>query len=236
MDDVSKKHEDKSKAQKISRVLLNARIGWFVFLFIVANPLIKTVINPSFTWDGITSIDYVSRHTLLFTLIVFSLGMGFLTPSIMNKLLPRADRLTHLFISFTLQCGFFLSVPVLGYVIALEEGNLSLAFLYSMIGILLLASNYPTRKRWALPDKDAADTFESEDDLVSQRKTNKILMIIWFVVLLSFSLKVGYSFMQSQKKNLATTEQCHQDCLNLFTNGELQPGVTAEMCIEKSCK
>lgn len=236
MDEVIKKYEDKSKAQKITRVLLNARIAWFVFLFIVANPLIKTAINPSFTWNGITSIDYVSRQTLLFILILFSLSMGFLTPAIINKIRPRADRLTRLFISFTLQCGFFLSVPVLGFVIALEEGNPSLVFLYSMIGILLLASNYPTRARWALPDNDSAEAFESEDDLVSKRKKNKVFMIIWSAVLLAFSFKMIYSFVQSHKKNLVTAEQCHQDCLNLFTNGELQPGVTAEMCIEKSCK
>jgi len=228
--------DDKSKAQKISRVLLNARIAWFAFLFIVANPLIKAVINPSFTWDGITSIDYVSRQTFLFILIIFSLGMGFLTRSIINKLRPQADRLTRLFISFVFQCGFFLSVPVLGFIIASEEGNSSLIFLYSLIGVLLLASNYPTRAKWALPDNDTAYAFESADDLVSQRKKNKILITIWLVVLLAFSLKVVFSFVQSHKKNLVTTEQCHQDCLNLFTNGELQPGVSAEMCIEKSCK
>jgi hypothetical protein len=236
MDEVVKKYEDKSKAQKISRVLLNARIAWFVFLFIVANPLIKSVINSSFTWDGIISIDYVSRQTLLFILVLFSLGTGFLTPTIIDKLRLRSDHLTRLFISFTFQCGFFLSVPVLGFVIAMEEGNPSLVFLYSIIGVLLLASNYPTRTRWALPDKDTAHAFESEDDLVSKRKNNKIFMVIWSVILLSFSLKMGYSFLQSQKKNLATAEQCHQDCLSLFTNGELQPGVTTEMCIEKSCK
>lgn len=200
MDEVIKKYEDKSKAQKISRVLLNARIAWFVFLFIVANPLIKTVINSSFTWDGIISIDYVSRQALLFILILFSLIMRFLTPAIINKLRPQTDHLTRLFISFTFQCGFFLSVPVLGFIIALEEGNSSLVFLYSIIGVLLLASNYPNRKRWALPAKDTSDTFESEDDLVSKRKNNKIFMVIWSVILLSFSLKLGYSFLQSQKK------------------------------------
>lgn len=236
MDEVIKKYDDMANAKKFSQLILGARIGWFVFAFIVINPLIKSLLNPNFSWSGVVSIDYVTRQFPLFILILFNLLAGLATPFLVRKFLAKKVKAAQYFISFVLQLGFFVSVPVIGFVVAQQEDNPSLVFFYAAIGMMLLLAIFPTRKRWYLTPEEEQAFIAKTNEPIKKNKKEKIIKIISLCISIFVLLQLAMSFFQKQKAKLANAEQCQQDCATLFTNGELQPGVTAEMCIEKSCK
>lgn len=229
------KSEDLKSQKVLWLVLIKMRIAWLFFLFIVINPLIKAWLNPDFNWSDVISFGHVSREFLLFILILLALGLGLTASLAVRKFLKLQNKMAQYLISFILQSSLFICVPILGFSISLKEANPSLVFLYSAIGVLLLTMTFPTRRRWKLSPEEEKEFIE-HSNTPRDIKYVKNRRIIFAAILSLVLIRVIYGFIQSQRMEKVSIEQCRKDCFDLFNKGELQPNITAEMCIEKSCQ
>ncbi|MBC7456839.1 MAG: hypothetical protein H7235_01075 [Bdellovibrionaceae bacterium] len=221
--------------KRLLRTLFNVRIAWFIFLLIVSNPLVKSLLNPQFNWIDMASLGHIIRQPILFILIILFLGLGLAVPLGVHHFFKNQSKVNQYLITFVIQSGLFLCVPILGFSIALQEANPSLVFLYSIIGILLLTLTFPTRKRWKLTTAEEQE-FNLKANTPVNKKSAQIKRIIAGVIFSLIGLKIVFNFIQSQSAAKTSTEQCRKDCFDLFNQGDLQPGFSAEKCIEKSCK